>query len=522
MGAPQIDLPEIYNASEVLFHNLDAGRSEKTAIYCDRVRLTYGELARLANRLGCGLRDLGLESGARVLMLLRDTPAFPATFFGAMKAGYIPIPANTVLKLDEYAYLLQDSGAQVLVADVDLWSPLETIRDACPALEHVIVVGGEGHSDVLDWDKWLADCDDALEPALTHREDPAFWLYSSGSTGFPKGVVHRQQSIRGSTETYGKSVLQIEAKDITFSASKLFHAYGLGNNLTFPYSVGASTVLFPGRPTPQAVFEQIHRFRPSVFFAVPTLYAAILAAIDDQTNWNLDGVRLCVSAAEALPADVFRKWYERFHVEILDGIGSTELLHIFISNQSGQVRPGSTGVVVPGYEAKIVNESGDPVPHGESGDLLMKGHSTGACYWNKPEATAHTMRGEWLFTGDRYHQDADGYYFYDGRSDDMLKVAGYWVSPIEVENTLIEHPAVLESAVVAFKNEAGLTKPRAFVVLQKGRRGSPDLEKELQEFVKSRITPYKYPRVISFVEELPKTVTGKIQRFRLRDLESSG
>jgi benzoate-CoA ligase len=280
-------------------------------------------------------------------------------------------------------------------------------------------------------------------------------------------------------------------------------------------------VLFPGRPTPQAVFEQIHRFRPSLFFAVPTLYAAILAASDDEKSWNLEGVRLCISAAEALPAEVFRQWHDRFGVEILDGIGSTELLHIFISNQPGQVRPGSTGVVVPGYGAKIVSESGNAVRQGESGDLLMKGDSTGASYWNKPEATAHAMRGEWLFTGDRYHQDADGYYFYDGRSDDMLKVGGYWVSPIEVENTLIEHPAVLESAVVALEDKAGLTKPRAFIVLQKGHRGSPELEKELQDFVKSRIAPYKYPRVITFVEDLPKTVTGKIQRFRLRDKEPS-
>jgi benzoate-CoA ligase len=291
--------------------------------------------------------------------------------------------------------------------------------------------------------------------------------------------------------------------------------------MTFPYSVGASTVLFPGRPTPEAVFDQVHRYRPSLFFAVPTLYAALLAAADDHSNWNLESVRLCISAAEALPAEVFRQWYGRFGVEILDGIGSTELLHIFISNQPAQIKPGSTGMVVPGYEAKIVDESGDLVRQGESGDLLMKGDSAGASYWNKPQATAHTIRGEWLFTGDRYHQDAEGYYFYDGRSDDMLKVGGNWVSPIEVENTLIEHPAVLESAVVAFEDEAGLKKPRAFIVLQKGHRGSTELEKELQLFVKSKIARYKYPRVITFVDDLPKTVTGKIQRFRLRNSEQS-
>jgi benzoate-CoA ligase len=517
MAAWQLDLPETYNASELLFHNLEAGRADKVAVHCEGVELSYGELAEMANRVGCGLRELGLEPGARVLMLLRDTGAFPAVFFGAIRAGYIPIPANTVLKPDDYAYLLQDSAAQVMVVDGPLYPLIEQIREKCPALQHVILVDGEETEGVTGWTAWLQNAGTDRGPTATHRDDPAFWLYSSGSTGFPKGVVHRHKSIRGSTETYGASVLRIREEDTTFSASKLFHAYGLGNNLTFPYSVGASTVLFPGRPTPEAIFDRIERHQPSLFFAVPTLYAAILAELDTGKPWNLGSVRLCVSAAEALPADVFRRWQERFGVEILDGIGSTELLHIFISNQAGRVKPGSTGVPVPGYEARIVDEEDRPVVPGESGDLLMRGDSAGAFYWNNPEATEHTMRDGWIFTGDRYHQDREGYFFYDGRSDDMLKVGGYWVSPIEVENTLIEHPAVLESAVVAVHDAAGLTKPKAFVVLQKGKLRSDELAVELQEFVKSKIARFKYPRQIEFVEDLPKTVTGKIQRFRLRD-----
>ncbi len=520
MGGFKFDIPDRYNASEVLYHNLDAGRADKIAIHCGDQTVTFAQLAETANRVGNGLLDLGLSAGSRLMMLLLDTPEFPATFFGAMRAGFVPIPTNTVLPPEDYEYFLKDSEAEAVVVSDVLFPKIKAVRANCPELQHVIVVGGTDEPDVIDWASWTGSAAAALEPADTGKDDPAFWLYSSGSTGFPKGVVHLQHDIRFTTETYARQVLGIREADITFSASKAFHAYGLGNNVTFPYSVGASTVLYPGRPTPEAVYEQIDRYKPTLFFTAPTLYAAMLAVPDAEVRWDLSSLRLCVSAAEALPAELFHQWRKRFGVEILDGIGSTELLHIFISNPPGNVKPGSSGLPVPGYAAKIVDEHGETVAQGEAGDLLITGDSAAPYYWNKPDKTTHTMRGDWMFTGDRYWQDEQGYYYYDGRSDDMLKVSGQWVSPIEVENTLIEHPAVLESAVVAARDEADLVKPKAFVILQEGFEPGDELERELQDFVKSRIAPFKYPRRIEFVEDLPKTATGKIQRFRLRDVES--
>lgn len=517
MSAFKLDLPEQYNAGEVLFHNLDEGRGDKVAVYCGDRTVTYAQLSEMANRVGNGLHDLGLEAGSRVMMLLLDTPEFPGTFFGALRAGYVPIPTNTVLPPGDYEYFLKDSGAKAAVVSGPLYPKIEEIRANCPELEHVVVVGGADASYGHDWEAWIGAASPNLDPADTHKDDQAFWLYSSGSTGFPKGVVHLQHDIRYTTETYARQVLGIREDDITFSASKAFHAYGLGNNLTFPYSVGASTVLFPGRPTPDVVYEHIDRYKPSLFFTAPTLYAALLAVPDVEEKYDLSSLRLCVSAAEALPAELYHQWKQRFGVDILDGIGSTELLHIFISNPPGKVKPGSSGVPVPGYEARIVDEHGDLVPPGESGDLLIKGDSAAPFYWNKPQKTAHTMRGEWMFTGDRYWQDEGGYFYYDGRSDDMLKVSGQWVSPIEIENTLIEHPAVLESAVVAARDDADLIKPKAFIILQAGHEASAELAKELQDFVKSKIAPFKYPRFVEFVTDLPKTATGKIQRFRLRE-----
>lgn len=513
----QFNIPNQYNASEVLFHNLNTGRGDKVAIYFGDETLTYAQLAEMTNRVGNVLKDLGIEAGSRLMMLLLDTPAFPATFFGAIRTGIIPIPANTVLQSLDYEYFLKDSCAKTVVVSGMLYPKIEAVRANCPDLEHVIVVGGEEVANVHDWDALLAGASPELEAINTHKDDQAFWLYSSGSTGFPKGVVHLQHDIPYTVETYAKLVISIREDDITFSASKAFHAYGLGNNVTFPYSIGASTVLFHGRPTPDVIFAHIDRYKPTLFFTVPTLYAAMLAVPDAEKKWDMSSLRLCISAAEALPPKLYHQWLERFGVEILDGIGSTELLHIFISNLPGQVKPGSTGVPVPGYDAKIVDENGDPTPQGESGDLLARGDSAAPFYWNRPEKTTQTMRGEWMFTGDRYRQDEDGYLFYDGRSDDMLKVGGQWVSPIEIENTLIEHPAVLESAVVVARDKTNLVKPKAYIILHKGREPGVALARELQTFVKSKIAPYKYPRMIEFVTELPKTATGKIQRFRLRE-----
>ncbi len=508
--------PDYYNASRVLDGNLAEGRGDKVAVYTGDQTYTYQQLSELANRTGNALRELGVEPEQRVMMLLLDTPQFPATFFGAIKIGAVPVPANTVLQPADYEYFLNDSRAKALVVSGPLYKLIDPIRANCRYLKHIVVVDGDGAPDTIDWKEWVGAAAPALDPADTSRDDMAFWLYSSGSTGFPKGAVHLQHDIEATVQSYAQGVLHMTADDLCFSGSKLFHAYGLGNNMTFPYSVGASTVLFPGRPTAEALFETLSHYKPTLFFSVPTMYAAMLAVPEAETKYDLSSVRLCVSAAEALPAEIYRKWRGKFSLEILDGIGSTEMLHIFISNYPGHARPGSSGHLVPGYRAQITNDTGAEVPVGEIGDLLVSGDSAAPFYWNKHEKTKTTMRGEWMFTGDRYHQDADHYFWYDGRSDDMFKVGGVWVSPVEVESALIEHPAVLESAVVGAKDEAGLMKTKAFVVLKQGQVGSPALVAELQEFVKSRIAPHKYPRSIIFVEDLPKTVTGKIQRFKLR------
>lgn len=508
--------PDRYNASVILDHNLAEGRGGKVAIYTGDQTCTYQQLGELANRTGNALKELGVEMEDRVLMLLLDTPQFPATFFGAIKIGAVPIPTNTVMQSTDYEYFLNDSRAKVAVVSGPLYKLVEPIRANCKYLKHVVVVDGDSAPGTIDWKTWADAATPALDPADTSPDDIAFWLYSSGSTGFPKGAVHLQHDIAFTVENYARGVLNMTTDDLCFSGSKMFHAYGLGNNMTFPYGVGASTVLFPGRPTPDAMFETITRFHPTLFFSVPTMYAAMLAVPDATQKYDLRSVRLCVSAAEALPAEIYRQWKDKFGMEILDGIGSTEMLHIFISNYSGRVKAGSSGQPVPGYRAKLTDENGMEVPVGEIGDLLISGDSAAPFYWNKHEKSKHTMRGEWMFTGDKYHVDTDGYFWYDGRSDDMLKVGGAWVSPIEVESALIEHPAVLESAVVGARDEAGLVKAKAFVILKEGHQASPELVKELQEFVKGRVAPYKYPRLIEFVTDLPKTVTGKIQRYKLR------
>ncbi|GAA5534137.1 benzoate-CoA ligase family protein [Deinococcus aluminii] len=503
-----------YNASEVLYHNLDAGRGAKVAVQCEDRSLTYAELADLASRFGNALLGLGLKPGDRVLMLMHDGPAFPATFFGALRAGLVPIPVNTILPPDNYAYFLNDSGARAAVVSASLHPVLASVCANCPGLEYVLVIDGILPEGTHSLEALAAAAPATLDPAPTGPGDTAFWLYSSGSTGFPKGVVHTHKDIRCTTRNYAEGVLGIQEGDVCFTASKTFHAYGLGNGLTFPFSVGASTVYLPGRPTPAAVYAAIERFRPTLFFASPTLYTMMLA---DPEPHDLSSVRLCASAAEALPPEIYRRWKDRFGVDILDGIGSTEMLHIFLSNRPGMIRPGSSGLPVPGYEARIEDFDGREVPRGESGNLLIRGGSAAREYWNQPEKTAKTMRGEWMFTGDRYHQDEDGFFWYEGRSDDMFKVSGQWVSPIEVENTLLEHPAVLECAVVIGTDGDGLQRTQAFVTLQEGYAACEELSQALQSHVKGRLAPYKYPRKIHFVDELPKTSTGKIQRFRLRD-----
>jgi len=518
MQGPTIQLPDLFNvAVEFVDRRIEAGRANHVALHYEGRRFTYGQVAAMVNRVGNALRHLGVEMENRVLLLLYDSPEFAASFFGAMKIGAVPVPVNTMMRAQDYEYFLNDSRAKVLIAHRRLWDEVAPVRSRLKSLKHVIIVG-EPDSGQQTFDQWIAQASPELEPAPTSKDDAAFWLYSSGSTGFPKGAVHLQHDMVYCADLYARPILNIAPDDITFSAAKLFFAYGLGNNLYFPFRVGASAILYPGRPLPETMFEIITRDKPTLFFGVPTLYAAMLAMRDAETKYDLSSLRLCVSAGEALPPELFRRWKERFGTEILDGIGTTEILHIFISNRAGRVKPGSSGVVVPGYEAKIVDEEGRSVKPGDIGKLMVKGESTCAYYWNQHEKTTQTIKGEWIVTGDQYSQDEEGYYWYAGRADDMLKVGGIWVSPIEVENTLIQHSAVLEAAVVGHEDDDRLVKPKAFVVLKEGYTASPVLEDELKGFVKDKIAPYKYPRWITFVAELPKTATGKIQRFKLREL----
>jgi benzoate-CoA ligase family protein len=514
-----ITVPEWYNASVIVDRNLEAGREDKVAIYSGDDEVSYGELARRINRFGHALREeLGVQQEDRVLLVLDDTPSFPTAFFAAMRIGAVPVPVNTLVDADEYHFYVENSRARIVVADGKFY---EKVRDALKGVEEpvglVLANGREEGAHILE--DLLESGDDELSPADTHKDDAAFWLYSSGSTGNPKGVVHLHHDIDYTCETYARHVLEIEESDRTFSTTKLFHAYGFGNGISFPYWAGASTVLLAGKPTPEVVLETIKRFEPTLFFSAPTLYNAILN-YPHAGDYELPSIRYGVSAAEALPAHVWRRWKETFGVTILDGIGSTEMLHIFISNTPDELKPGSSGKPVPGYEAKILDEEEYPVEEpDEAGYLSVKGDSAAAYYWRNHEKTKETMKGEWLFAGDWYRVDEDGFYWYEGRADDMIKVSGLWVSPVEVENTLGDHEAVVEVAAVGVDVE-GLTRIKAYVVLREDHEGSDELVEELQEWSKNNLKRYQYPHIVEFIEELPKTTTGKIQRFKLREPES--
>ena len=511
-----IQIPARFNAARFFVdRHVEEGRGGKVAFFYEDTVLTYAALQELVNRTGNALLDLGVQPEQRVVCLLLDSPAFLGAFWGAIKIGAIPIPVNTMMRGQDYLYFLDDSRAPVAVISEPLLAEAGPILGEAKYLKHVVVVG-KASGKQLGFDDWVGKASSKLEAADTSKDDPAFWLYSSGSTGRPKGAVHLQHDMVYCSETYATQVLGMTEQDRTVSAAKLFFAYGLGNNMYFPMHVGGQGVLYPHRPMPEAMFELIHRHKPTLFFGVPTLYAAMLQVKEAERRFDLSSLRFCISAGEALPEELYKRWREKFDVEVLDGIGTTEILHIFLSNRPGKVRAGSTGMPVPGYEAILVDDEGHPVPQGEIGNLRVKGDSTMAYYWNQHEKTKETLFGHWIQTGDKYYQDTDGYFFYCGRADDMLKVGGIWVSPVEVENTLVGHPAVLEAAVVGQEDTDKLVKPRAFVVLKEGQSGSPQLEAELKGFVKDKIAPYKYPRWIEFVSELPKTATGKIQRFKLR------
>lgn len=504
--------PQLFNAADYFVdRHVRNGKAGNLAVICGDRQMTYDQVREEVNRFGNALRSLGVRMEERIALLLHDTEIFPQAFFGAIKVGAIPVCLNTLMRSKDYAYFLDDSRARVLVIDATLLPAISPIREQLMFLEHVIVVNGPAPEGDFSYERLLSGQPLELSCAPTGPDDACFWLYSSGSTGKPKGTVHLQHDMVYAAETYARSVLKIRENDRCFSAAKLFFAYGLGNGLYFPFSVGASVVYLPGRPTPEAIFDTVACHQPTLFFGVPTLFGTML-----QKEGFLKGVRLCISAGEALPPTILCQWQARFGVGIVDGIGSTEMAHIFISNEEGCIQPGSTGKVVPGYEARIVDEDLRDLPDGEIGTLLVKGDSAATHYWNKHAKTKETMLGDWLNTGDKFYRDKEGYYYYVGRSNDMLKVGGIWVSPIEVENCVSDHPAVLECAVVGVADSEGLIKPKAFVVLKRGYDAGPKLEKEIKEFVKKSLAHYKYPRWIEFVTDLPKTATGKIRRFQLK------
>jgi 4-hydroxybenzoate-CoA ligase/benzoate-CoA ligase len=513
---PKVVLPRRYNAAvDFVDRNIDAGNGDKTAFIDDLGSYTYAEVHERVNKCGNVLTSLGAMQEQRVFMLQLDTIDFPAMFFGAIKAGLVPVAANTLLTASDYDYMLRDSRARILVVSAALLPVVAPILEGLPHLEKVIVTGegdAAGHDRL---DDLMAAASTELEPAETTPDDVAFWLYSSGSTGRPKGAPHLHGDIINTAVLYGMAVLGIERDDIVYSAAKLFFAYGLGNGMTFPMAVGATAVLMAGRPTPEDVMAQVKDNNATIFYGVPTLFAGILADSEIDRSSSSESLRICVSAGEALPEDIANRWKDRFGVDILDGIGSTEMLHIFLSNAPGNIRYGSTGKPVPGYDCRLVDDDNNDVAQGEIGDLLVSGPSSAPYYWNNREKSLATFEGRWTRTGDKYMQDEDGYFIYAGRSDDMLKVSGIWVSPFEVESALMAHPDVLEVAVVGRADDDELIKPEAFVVLQEGESSS-EKASELQQFVKDRLAPYKYPRWIEFVDELPKTATGKIQRFKLR------
>jgi benzoate-CoA ligase family protein len=518
---PVVDVPQTFNIADYLSdRHVREGRGNRTAILCGDESVTYAQVAERSSRLANGLRSLGVRREERVLLLLLDTPAFVYSFFGAQKIGAVPIPTNTLLKSQDYRYLLNDSRAAVAIVSEPLLAALNGVpRAELAYLRHIVVDGAPGDGTVPFTELLRAAPELLVEP--TSADDAAFWLYSSGTTGFPKGAVHLHHDIVQTVVCYAQGVLGITAQDRTFSVAKLFFAYGLGNALTFPFAVGATTILWPGPPTPPNVYAQIERFKPTLFYSVPTNYGQLLAHKREGADFDLSSIRLGVSAGEALPRALYERFKDRFGVEILDGIGSTEILHIFISNRPGRVRPGSSGELVPGYDARILDEDGGDVPDGTVGNLLIRGDSICASYWNKHQRTKDTIEGHWIRTGDKFSRDQDGYYWYAGRADDMLKVGGIWVSPVEIENTLVEHRAVQEAGVIGRRDADDLLKPMAYVVLTAGHQPSTDLARELQDFVRSKIAEYKRPRWIEFVEALPKTATGKTQRFRLRETAAS-
>nr|VFJ65740.1 MAG: benzoate-CoA ligase [Candidatus Kentron sp. FW] len=519
MATPNI--PERLNVATVLVDtHMDEGRGDKTAILCQDRIVTYADLQEGVNRFGNVLRELDTRMEERIAILLPDIPEFAFAFLGTIKTGAVAMPMNTLLGPKEYEYLLNDSRARILVIHASLVDRITGVRDKLRYLQHIIVCGDDGScgADYLRLESLLQSASPLLQAADTSRDDAAFWLYSSGTTGFPKGIIHQHHSMLVTADGYAKQVIGLNESDRSFSVSKLFFSYGLCNGLSFPFRVGGTTILLPDLPLPGAVFSTIDKHRPTVFYSVPTNYALFLQIAEKTGRTSLGQVRICASSGESLPGPIFERWRERFGVEILDTIGSTETLHAFISNRPGKARGGCTGQPVPGYDARIVDDNGNELPKGEIGTLLIRGGSITLGYWNKRDITKKTLLGEWINTRDKFWIDEDGLYHYAGRTDDMMKIGGQWVSPADIEAILQKHPAVLEGGVVGIPDDQNITNLVAYVVLGEDVQSSPELARKLQGFVRGNTAPYYHSCRVEFIDELPKTATGKIQRFKLREM----
>ncbi|CAN7612801.1 benzoate-CoA ligase family protein [Bradyrhizobium sp. LjRoot220] len=509
-------IPERYNASRILFDNLVHGRGERMALTGPAGTRSYAELCGEASQWGHGFQSLGLKRGDRILMFLDDTPAYPAAFFGAVRSGFVPLLINTLTPPDLLQFYLSDAGATVAVTDAEFSARFDAVACKDTALHTLIVVNGavgeHAAPKALAADRWLKAFPTELAEADTHRNEMAFWMYSSGSTGRPKGIVHLQHDMAYSEAAFARNVLKLGPDDICFSVPKIFFAYGFGNSITFPFSVGAATLLLPGQPKPAAIFEAIGRYRPSVFFGLPTLYTSLTKA-EGASKADFSSLRMALSAAEVLSAEVFNGWKALTGLEIIEGLGSTEVLHIYLSNAPGKKKLGAAGMRVPGYEIALRDKDGRDVGDDEEGILWVRGDSNTPLYWNRPDKSAETIReGGWIYTGDRFVRDADGFHFFRGRADDLIKISGQWVYPLEVELCLAEHPDVRECAVFAAELPDRRMTLKAVVVMNKGGFDAQDATKQLQDFVKTKLLPYKYPREVRFIEELPKTGTGKIDR----------
>jgi benzoate-CoA ligase family protein len=515
-SARPLTIPARFNITAALIERrLAAGDGQRIAVTIGDQTWTYDDIAQLTARAANGLRTLGVVREQRIVLILPDSTEFIAAFLGTMLIGAVAVPCSTFLGTSDYTHFLRDARAPVIITTSELLERLDL--SAAPDLTHVVLIDREEDDGRFrSWGRLMSAASSLCEPADTHKDDPAFWLWTSGSTGAPKAAVHLHQDAPWCCELVGVGVYSMTADDRVYSAAKLFHAYGLCNGMFFPFWTGATTILYSGRSTHTAVYSTIDRARPTIFFGVPTLYAVLLQVPDAEQRFNLSSLRFCVSAGEPLPAELYRRWLARFGSEILDGIGSTELLNMYICSRPGSVRPGSSGLVIDGYAMKIVDEYGEIVGPNQVGDLLVSGPSCAIMYWNRRDETKQQMLGEWFVSGDKYVVDDDGYYWFKGRSDDMFKASGEWISPIEIESLLTEHAAVVECAVVAWQETIGVVRPKAFVVLTEGTPATDAMVLELQTFVRGRASHYKCPRTIEFIPELPKTATGKLQRFKLR------